>query len=208
MTKIESLLPYVMPYAPGLSEPMAIMHIREAARRFCERTRCWRNIEQFKLHECNQDRIILAIPQQGELFELEWAKFGEQPLEAIAPTADMWRRDIESGKPRYITQVMPDVLRLMPQVKHGCSNDELAISYFIKPSLRTNELPAFLFNQFGSHLANGALATLLLLPNEPFSNPTLAMVFEQKFNEALDRNFNFNLRGQQRAPSRTKSRYF
>lgn len=202
MTKIESLLPYVMPYAPGLSEPMAIMHIREAARRFCERTRCWRQVDKFEIGCCNQDQIVLAIPEDSEFFELDWAKFDGNLL--IPSNPDIL--DDSCASPKYITQVSPNTLCLHP--KSDQIGGEIHISYYLKPDIFSKKIPDFLFNQFGSIIAHGALASALLIPNQPFTNPNLALVFEDKFSEALNRNFHLNLRGQQRAAVRTKPKYF
>ena len=66
----------------------------------------------------------------------------------------------------------------------------------------------FFFDQFPRALADGALGSLLLLPNQPFTNPQLGVVFANKFQAVLDRNFAFNMRGQQRASKRTKPNYF
>ena len=82
------------------------------------------------------------------------------------------------------------------------------ISLFLKPSQETDILPDFLVSHMARNIADGALATLLLLPNQPFTNPQMAMAFEAKFQASLDKNFDFNLRGQQRARKRTRANYF
>src|SRR5574340_157087 len=47
----------------------------------------------------------------------------------------------------------------------------------------------------------------ILIQNEPFSNPQLAMYYDQQFTSVLDRNFAYNVRGQQRAAKRSKARF-
>ena len=201
MREIDELLPYVMPYAPGLAEPTAVQHLRDAAVRFCERTRCWRLIDTFQT--TGEHHEILAVPSDAVLFEIEWAKFNNRELEAVSPQAATWHNQDGYTEPRYITQVNPNCVSLEP---HAVG--ELVISMFLKPAPTALEIPAFMICDFGRALADGALATLLLLPNQPFTNPQLAMVFETKFQQALDRNFALNMRGQQRAPKRTKSNNF
>ena len=201
MREIDELLPYVMPYAPGCAEPTAVQHLREAVIRFCERTRCWRFIDTFQT--TGEHHEILAVPSDAVLFEIEWAKFNERELEAVSPQAATWHNQDGYTEPRYITQVNPNCVSLEP---HAVG--ELVISMFLKPAPTALEIPAFMICDFGRALADGALATLLLLPNQPFTNPQLAMVFETKFQQALDRNFALNMRGQQRAAKRTKSNNF
>lgn len=201
MREIEDLLPQVLPYAPGCAEPTAIQHLRDAAERFCERTRCWRFIDT--IQTVGQHCEIVCVPSYACLFEIEWAKFNGCELEPKKPEADTWHRDDGYTEPRYITQVNPNAVSLEPHAK-----GELMISMFLKPSLNADVLPSFMFSQFARALGDGALSTLLLIPNQPFTNPQMAAVFEGKFQNAMDRNFAYNLRGQQRARKRTKPNYF
>ena len=201
MRSIEDILPHVMPYAPGCAEPTAIQHICDAAVRFCERTRCWRHIDTFQT--VGDHREIAAVPADAVLFELEWAKFNGKELEPVTPQFDNYHVETGGIEPRYITQVNPSCLSIEP---HGVG--ELTLSMFLKPAEHAPELPDFLVSDFARTLADGALSMLLLIPNQPFTNPQMAAVFEGKFQTAMDRNFAYNMRGQQRAPRRTKSNYF
>ena len=203
MREIEDLLPHVMPYAPGCAEPTAIQHLRDAAVRFCERTRCWRHIDRFKTDTHHHQ--IMAVPSQAVLYEIEWAKFGERhELEARTPDVEDWHREGDEAYsyPRYISQVNPTCVSIEPHVV-----GDLSISMFLKPSPTTDMLPDFLVSHFGRAMGDGALATLLLLPNQPFTNPQMAAIFEGKFQAAMDKNFDFNLRGQQRARKRTRPNF-
>lgn len=201
MREIEDLLNQVMPYAPGCAEPTAIHHLRDAAVRFCERTRCWRHIDTFQTRNTHHE--VMAVPSQAVLYEVEWAKFDGRELECTTPDIRTWHKQEEAyAFPRYLTQVNPTCLSIEPHAQ-----GELSISAYLKPSPTADLLPDFLVTHFGQDLAHGALATLLLLPNQPFSNPQLAMAFEAKFQASLDKNFDFNLRGQQRARKHTRARY-
>ena len=159
MREIEELLPQVIPYAPGCADPTAIQHIRDAAVRFCERTRCWRNIDTFKTTKSHHQ--IMAVPSGAVLFEIEWAKFDDRELEAKIPDVDTWHhQDQAYAYPRYITQVNPSCVSIEPHAE-----GELMISLFLKQSQETDILPDFLVSHMARNIADGALATLLLLPN-------------------------------------------
>lgn len=220
MREIEDLLPQVMPYAHGCAEPVAVQHLRDAAIRLCERTRCWRHIDTFNTkhhhgyddHDCSHEHNrhhnhysiqneIMAVPNGASLFEIEWARYDCRMLETKTPVGDMMFHDC--GEPRYITQVNPSCIAIEPRGHGG----ELTVSMFLKPSQDTDQIPSFMIEQFARALADGALSTLLLLQNQPFSNPQMAMLFESKFQAVLDRNFAFNLKGQQRARPRTKPNF-
>ena len=197
---IDMLYPKVLQYAPGCPEPTAVEHLRDAAIQLCKATRCWRDLDEFHVTGCGPDKIPAILPY-ATLFEIEKAWFNDHELEPKTYGSDMLFHD--AGEPRYITQVSPDSVMLDP-ARAGT----LKLSMFLMPSENAETLPQFFFDQFPRALADGALGTLLLLPNQPFTNPQLGVAFANKFQATLDRNFAFNMRGQQRAKKRTQPNYF
>lgn len=198
MRDIEDLFSKVRPFAPGCAEPTMVEHIRNAAITLCERTRCWRFTDTFETVGDEVD--IICVPPMASLFEIEEARFDDRRLERSAPQADMMMADL--GQPQFLTQFSPNSVSLQPRGK-----GTLWISMFLKPSQNADLLPDIIMDQFATAVGDGALSTLLLLPNEPFSNPQLAMLSMQKFDSVLDRNFAYNKRGQQRAPVRTRANF-
>ncbi|AXF51442.1 virion structural protein [Erwinia phage Pavtok] len=200
---IEELLPKVMQYAPGCPEPTATEHVRAAAVQLCKRTRCWRDHDQFEVNGRYND--IPAILPHAALFEIESVTFDGDPLLPAPFSTDMLPMDgdeDETGRPASFTMMWPNAIML-----HPGGTGTLHVSMFLVPSDNAEQLPQWMFDQFSDALVWGALGTLLLLPNQPFMNPQLAALFAGKFEGALDRNFAFNKRGQQRARVRTKSSY-
>lgn len=197
---IETLFPKVLQYAPGCPEPTAIEHLRDAAVELCKRTRCWRDIDEFEAIGVGPEEIPSILPYAA-LFEIEKAWFNDHELEPKGYGDDMLFHD--AGEPRYIAQVSPNSVMLDPP----CAGN-LKISMFLMPSENAETLPQFFFDQFPRALADGALGTVLLLPNQPFTNPQLGAAFAQRFQSVLDRNFAFNMRGQQRARIRTRPNHF
>lgn len=200
MLNIEDILPHVMPYAPGCAEPTAIQQIRDAAVRFCERTRCWRHIAT--LQTLAEPGDIVVVPAGSMLFELEWISFNGKILQPRTPQVEDYAQDSGAMEPEYVNQVNPGSLNLVP---HAAG--ELVVSMFLKPDASTLQLPDFLVTDFARNLADGALSTLLLIPNQPFTSPQMAAVFENKFQTVMDRNFAINMRGQQRSPKRTRANF-
>lgn len=198
MRDIEDFIPLVNVWAQGASEPVVVNFLRQAAKELCQKTRCWRFTDSFQT--TGDDIEVMCTPPFADLFEIEWARFNDMELEPKAPTGDMLFHD--NGQPRYITQTSPNTIRIEPRGK-----GTLSLSLFLQPSLGTEVLPAFMLDQFGDKLAAGALSSVLLLPNQPFTNPNLAMVKAAEWRDALDKNYAYNLRGQQRARKRTKSNF-
>lgn len=199
MVEFDVLLPRVMQYAQAVPEPLAIQHLRDAAIKLCEDTRCWRDV--YTTQTTGDEIEVTSVPPYAALYSIEWARFDGQLLEARAPTSDLVIG--EEGVPRFITQLTPNTVTLVP---FGVGS--LQLSCFLKPSLNADIIPDFLYTEFGPAIADGALSTLLLIPNQPYSNPQQAIYHGQRFQAVLDKNFAYNLRGQQRAAKRTKSSFF
>lgn len=200
MREPDAFYRWIMPSAPSCPEPVADVHILSAARAFCMATRCWR--ERDTIDVTGDDDEIVCVPPYATLFEIEAASFNGRLLERTT-FADARVSDV--GEPEQITQVQQNSIALGP--RGGCGG-KLAISMFLMPAQNAQVLPDFLYEQYGEVIGDGALSSLLALPEQPFSNLNLAAVHASRFQTAKDRNFNVSVRGQQRAPMRTRSRYF
>lgn len=202
MIELEAFLPLVLPYAPACTDPLAEHHVRVAATTLCKRTRAWRETDCFM--SSGEPIEAVCIPPYANLHEIEDVWFNGKPLSRKSYGDAQGNACVtESGSPRAVTQIAPDTLRLTPP-----GRGEMKLSLFLKPDPQADMLPRFLFDHFGQEIAAGALAEILLLPNQTWTNPQLAVIMNARFEAALDRNFAFNIRGQQRAPARTKPSYF
>lgn len=195
---IEELYPKVLQYAPNCPEPLMLEHLREAAIELCRSTRCWRTMDEFEV--TGPVNTVPSILPYSALFQIEKAWFNDYELEPKSFSGDMLMHD--EGMPRYISQAGPDSILIDPAGK-----GTIKMTMFLMPSQNAQELPEFLFEQFPAALAAGALGSIMLLPNQPFTSPQMAGVFAGQFQQVLDRNFAFNLRGQQRAKIRTRASF-
>lgn len=198
MREPDAFFRWIAPYAPSCPDPVMERHVIDATRSFCEATRCWRATDSIAI--TGDEEQILCVDASATLFEIEQARFNERDLEPVSYT--QVRRDDE-GEPRLIAQVNPQAVILSPHGEAGT----LTISMFLKPAQDAQSLPDFLFEQFGEFIAQGALATILSIPNLPYSNPGLAAYNAARFQQAKDSRFAFHRRGQQRAPVRTRAQY-
>lgn len=198
MAEPEDFFRWVIPSASACPDPIAAAHIIDAARSFCEATRCWRHRQRVTLDGTEAD-IALSV-EDAAIHELERALFDDEELSEITFDASFLS---DEGEPRYISQINPATFVLLPGPRAGV----LDLSIFLKPAVRALTLPDFLLHQHAQAVAYGALSTILVVPDQPFSNPKLAVYFAQQFEMRKDAGFNLNRRGQQRAPSRTRASY-
>lgn len=207
MRDIIELSPHVLPWAANCPEPTMVHFLRQAAITFCQRSRSWRSDEVYKLTSADEE-IALVTCDDSVLFEIEsvcWRATGDSewqcPIDSAAfSDRDDWWRD---GNPRYYTQRVPGWLRVAP-----FSKGELRIIAYLKPDQRAETLPDYLIELYPEIIAAGALAKILMLPGKDFTDPQQAMLKQSEFDAACDQHFRDNLRGQQRARTRTKPNYF
>lgn len=210
MRPFANFLPFVLPYAPSCPEPVAIQYIRQASIDFCQRTRFWRYVDEFDVNGDTTE--ILAVPSEASLFEIEkawfqptnesrWAELRRLPYAEI----DQALLDEEPNTytvPNVISQIDYNTVTLIPR-----TSGKLRISMFLAPSYEATHCQETLFSNYASTIADGALSEILMIPEQPYTNPNLAGFKAGLFNAECDRNFALNVKGQQRAPARTKASF-
>lgn len=204
MIELDAFMPSILPYAPGCPEPTAYAAIIQAAQAFCERTRLWRDRDQFNVTpaSCN----VVCAPSGADLFEIESARFDGCLLEPIS-ISDLdakhpnWPQ-MSEGAGRWITQTDPGSVQLVPT----CTGT-LTLTTILRPSDSAEQLPD-LFSQYTQVIADGALAEILMLPAQSFSDPSRAQFYSIRFDNRIDELLNRTIKGQQRAPVRSRARFF
>lgn len=207
MRDLYELAPHVMPWAPTCPEPLMIQYLREATIEFCRRTRSWRTEEIYKLTAPEQD-IQLVTCCDSIVHEIERVRYREdgasiwqQPLKPITfEEADDWQGG--EANPVYFTQRITNTLRVVP-----FTTGEIKVTMFLKPDQQAQTIPDYIAEQYPQVIAAGALAKLLMLPGYDFAEPNQAMMYQAMFDEACDRHFRDNTRGQHRARTRTTPRF-
>ncbi len=221
MIPIESFIPLVTVHASEAPHPVVEQQIRLAAIEFCERTRCWRHV--FRREVSCPGGPIRIIPPYATIFEFEFAYFNDAVLTPtqltdidFEPTQD----DAFSAPPTHISQIEPGQVILFPR-----SNEPglIYLSAFLKPigsddwnggTYDTGEdddlnmLPDFMLVQHAETIARGALARILAIPGQTYTDMARAGAYAADFRDRMDTRFNTGLRGQQRAPARSKTHSF
>lgn len=205
MTELDVFLPKIMPYVPGCPEPVAFAGIIKAAQDFCERTRLWRDEDQFSVTptSCN----VVCAPEGADLFEIEHATLNGYPLTPISIgdlNRDMpnWReREEASGK--WITQTEPGSVIVVPR-----SAGKLRLATILRPSNNADQLPDFLAKHYSQAIADGALAEILMTPSQPFTAPDRAQFYSMRFESRVSELSTRSIKGQQRARLRTRPNWF
>ena len=200
MRDLLDFLPHVLPHAMACPDPVAVKYLREAAQEFCARTRIWRETDEFPTLPDEEE--VLCVPPYAALHEIDEAWFDTGRLEPKR-FDEVFGRDEGDGQPRYITQAGPDRVKIVP---HAVGT--MRVSMFLKPAEGADVVPDMLFDHHARTIGWGALREVLMLPNQPFSDPQKALMFGARFDQAVNRHFAANLTGQHRARGHARGRYF
>lgn len=204
MIELDVFLPDIMPYVPGCPEPTAFARIIKASQEFCERTRLWRDEDSFKITptSCN----VVCAPDGADLFEIEHASIDGCVLTPIS-ICDLnklhpgWR-EYEAGQGQWITQFEHGSVTIAPK----CTGT-LKLSTYLRPSNDAEQLPDFLSRHYRQVIADGALAEILMLPGQSFTDPSRAQFYSMRFESKLSGLTDRTIKGQQRAPSRVRAQF-
>lgn len=210
MTPFTDFLPFVLPFAPSVPEPLAVQYLRLSAIAFCERARAWREVEDVEV--VGDDFEQIPVPSQSELYEIEQVYFRTptdtrwEKLKAI-PYADVDQTIADTAvtsyaRPHSYLQISQDSIFLLPKAQ-----GVIRVSAFYKPSPIADVAPDILYSKYASIIADGALMHILMIPEQPYTNPNMASFKAAIFNSNCDAHFTLNIRGQHRAPARAKSSF-
>lgn len=215
-TPLSHFLPYVLPKARGCAEPYAEFQLRMAAIDFCERTRCWRHIITATVTATNR---TLVAPSNTTIHEFEEVRHNGlllTPTQYTDAEPPELTGTVKTGSPQYVSQAEPGIVSIFPY-----QAGTLKISAFLKPRhgqaygadpsdpLRDayNVVPEFMLTQHAETLAAGALARILSTPDEPYTDLAAASMYAGVFAQKASTHFARNMRGQDRAPIRTKPQW-
>lgn len=207
MIDLDDFLPDITPKAPGVSAPAAYAAILHAGAAICMRTREWRDSSTVPVMDL--DDIEYEPPAQALLIDFESVLFGDADI-LLEPKAVAWmdrcmrgwRRGAIVGMPRYYTQLAHGNLRIAP-----LENGILTVNAILKPSADAEQVPDFLFEKYREVVAWGALARLLVTPNQPFTDLTMGPAYAAMFANKLDSLAWSGEFGEQRAVPRSRGNY-
>jgi hypothetical protein len=176
--------PKVLPDVLGCPEPLADEHLRDAARRFCAETRCWREDLDRIRTIAGRASYDLLYPDEADAVTLIGATLEGFDIGLDVPDATTMgeRRRGNSGGRRLRTTDLR-TLTLLPTP--AASGADLRIEALLQPSQAATGVPDAIGDRYLLEIATGALATLLVANKAPWTNPALADLKEKQFRRAI-----------------------
>lgn len=197
----------IAPYARAVAVPTMHRAIRDAICEMCEKTHVWRHAEDYTV-SAGED-LALTTPEGSVLLAVENTSYnGGEPLtRKTVAELDLdypgWRDNDNPGASRYVTQTSMNTLRLVPS-----EDGDATVSMWLKPSQDCTEVPDFFAAQYRETIAHGALARILAIPGQPYTDMNMASANAGIFAGRLQGMKNIGILGQQRATARVKGHHY
>lgn len=205
MQDIDLFLPDLLTFVPNCPDLLAYRWIREAAKVICTKTKLWREVDEFQISPDDWQGVCTI--SDASIVDIEDARLDGQPLtpltnQQLDKKAPGWQFSKEEGTARWITQVKPDTVTVVPR-----ASGNMQARFILAPSRDAMQLPDFLLEHHSLLVAKGAASYLLIQPKTDFENPSLGSALGQDFTTTLAPIVVKALKGQTGAPLRTKIRY-
>lgn len=167
----------VLPYVEGCPDMLALLHLRNAAIEFCERTLVWQATLSPIVTVLNQRTYPFApaLPAGATVAKLLSVKRDTQPMELMTEaTTDASTTGVDAAGTNALRSAL--VLGLPPT-----AGRQLLVRAALKPSRTATDIDDGLFEQYIEAIAHGAIGRLQSLPNKEWTaDPSLALgKFEQ-----------------------------
>jgi hypothetical protein len=187
---LTSFLPYVLPYVMGCSEPLALQAVRDTCIRFSEQTLLVQatldpimaipNITTYDLDSSSGQAIHLITQAWFEKDRLEVLHADSPHLRVEMFNDTFPGADKQPGRPSALMQ-NSDFTFTLDRRPDERVRGAITIRGVVKPTMNASSVDDLLFNDYAFEIGQGAVAYLMRIPAQAFSNPTLALDFEGRY---------------------------
>lgn len=193
MATLDQFLPWVLPSAVNCPTPLAYQAIKDAAREFCVATNV---IQEGSTQAGRSGRASYTIDEPSgtklnQVLRVTWEGSTLSPVAAgdvklaTALRGSVGDAVVEAGTPRQFYQRTPldptIYLWPVPDDKAVNATNGLYIKAAFAPYPAATSLPDELFEYYVTAVAAGALASLLSMPEQPWTNPNMAAINRKTF---------------------------
>jgi hypothetical protein len=212
---LDNFLPGVQRFVAGCSSFTAREAIREKAIDFCKRTRLWTDTDTWQLSNATNTIDIDQPDNQTEILEIEAIRVMGWPVlpqttEWMDHAHPRWRDELLTGTPKWFIQQSIDQITFVPS-----DNLSVDVNLIYMPAEGCTTLPDFLFRRYKNIICAGAIADLLVMPNQPWTEtyrgyglPAISMQKKDEYESGVAKAVRDKVRGVQRAHIRARGQYF
>lgn len=183
-TSFEDGLEMILPYANGCPDVTAIFHLRRASIEFFQRTLAWKQRLATIDTVADQDVYSFGIPSQATIAKIIRYEFDGKEADVVDGTL---------GQSLTINQSSGEAIWTEDRVAFNVTpipaeaGKKMAFQVALKPSHSATTIPTTMWEQYIQYLCLGALAGILDVPGQTFTDPGRAATYRSQFEAAINR---------------------
>lgn len=167
--------PYVHPYVIGCPEPVMTHHVRLAAMEWCRRTLCWTEWLDEVGTELTPE-VEVDVGRDRQIIKIKQVLVGGKEWGLVEPDYGI-RLALEDSTEEFCFTDDQKTLQVYPL---QLMNTPVKIRAVLAPTLQAPSLPKAL-DEHAQDIAEGAIASIMRLPGQTFSNMGDSAVHEAAF---------------------------
>lgn len=218
MKALSTFLPFVIPHVPGCSDPMAEQAILTACIDLCDRSSVHQSTSSESAQPGQSDYDV-EVPRMATVATVLAVFYRQNKLtaasremvsNAIAVRGEPVAGDtIAQGTPQewFCRDPVTAVVSIYPPPAETAAGAVTIVAAF-KPQRTATQVADFLFDDYADDVAAGAIARLLNVPAQLWTNPVMAKPFADQFNRAVSRASIAARVGLGMSASRVRPRFF
>ncbi len=203
----ESFLPHVLPYAPACFDAQAVIAVRNACIDFCRDTLLLQeDLDPINV-KAGENVCDIDVPRGYILAQVLSLYYVGRKLERKSQLEleRLYTRDWQSlvGAPQVFTQFNQEEVTVTPrpaEAVQGAITGRIALV----PSRTSAEVDGVLLERYLDDVAAGALARLLVTPDQPYTNLAAAGMYASRFRSGVTQARAFVNGGMNHAPMRVR----
>jgi hypothetical protein len=189
-TTFTGLLNLLLPDVPGCPNVLAIQHLQQAARKFCEKTEAWR--ETLPAIDLVAEDVTYTLTPSYDceirrILEV-WIRSEEDVDDGLDGTLQAY--DKYEYEPEGSVLTLDDTIEPQEAVTDGLVVKVVLVPYLVtdvdSDAVQGGISPTFL-NYWAEPILAYAKYSLMLMPKKTWSNPQLATVFLNDYNTGVSR---------------------
>lgn len=175
---LERWLPFVMPYVTGCPEDAAIHNIRQSAIEFLDKTGVWQESLPAKLTIAGDARYTLDIPAASAPVKVLSYKLDDVASRVLDGNAAA--SNVASARlvDRETVELSPT-----PQI----TGQQMVFVVTLKPTQDAADVTNEVFEHYAQDIADGAVARILKIAGQSWTNLPESKIREAAFNDAVDK---------------------
>lgn len=164
-------------FVPGAPDPTIEFAVRESARRFCSLSWFARRSIIIVLVDGQETYTVTPSSSEEEVVGVHAVEFRNRPLGPTKPELVA----TSEGTPQAFYFEPSNSLTLDPYPDSDAAGENIIVRIATQPTLTTETIADDIVREYRQCIANGAIAWLMNVPKQPWTDQQMAQNMERKF---------------------------